>query len=311
MDAKLNILKKYNISELNMLGMGMEAEVYAYGTDRVLKIYNGLTNTRKQETLKAFYDALRREEAGPELPRTYSILQEEGRVVTMEKRISGKSLQDALPAMTREQQEAAMKHYLMAQLQLQKITIFPPLEGYKLFSDNKLSTTRQKDWYHFLKQYIMIKHEEAGFYFARDVEQYEEKLQRLLSLLSSDYDGPYSLIHGDYYPGNVLVDDEGKVTGVIDFGIMTMYGDPLFDIACGWLYFDMYNVLEANLTERYLNVIMNTLGEGVRGRLYLYVLVNSILTANLYSQQCNDGHYLWCVGHLNNPRYLDGMANFR
>ncbi|MCW2916398.1 MAG: aminoglycoside phosphotransferase family protein [Actinomycetia bacterium] len=39
------------------------------------------------------------------------------------------------------------------------------------------------------------------------------------------------MIHGDLYPGNILMRDRAAVSGVIDFGTFTMIGDPLYDVA--------------------------------------------------------------------------------
>ena len=39
------------------------------------------------------------------------------------------------------------------------------------------------------------------------------------------------LVHGDFYPQNVMVDDGGRVTGVIDFGGNTLLGDQRMDVA--------------------------------------------------------------------------------
>ena len=39
----------------------------------------------------------------------------------------------------------------------------------------------------------------------------------------------------------MLCDDRMQVTGVIDFGELTVHGDYLFDIATGWIFIDMYD----------------------------------------------------------------------
>ncbi|GAF06592.1 hypothetical protein JCM16418_560 [Paenibacillus pini JCM 16418] len=88
---------------------------------------------------------------------------------------------------------------------------------------------------------------------------------------------------------------------------MTMYGDYLFDMAIGWMIFDMYDELKSNILERYLELIIHTLGEEVRGKIYLYVLVYSMVSANLYAEDCSDGHYQWCVRNLNNNMYWDAI----
>jgi hypothetical protein len=88
---------------------------------------------------------------------------------------------------------------------------------------------------------------------------------------------------------------------------MTMYGDTLFDIATGWVFFDMYDELKANIRERYLSIALETLGRRARGKLYRYVLLYSVLSANTYSSTCTDGHYRWCVTNLNNQEYWNNI----
>ncbi len=45
------------------------------------------------------------------------------------------------------------------------------------------------------------------------------------------------LVHGDYFAGNVFIDDDLNICGVGDFGYSTLVGDPRMDLArdCGLL----------------------------------------------------------------------------
>jgi hypothetical protein len=43
------------------------------------------------------------------------------------------------------------------------------------------------------------------------------------------------LVHGDYFPENVILADDGRVCGVIDFGALTLIGDADLDLACAVL----------------------------------------------------------------------------
>ena len=61
---------------------------------------------------------------------------------------------------------------------------------------------------------------------SRDVGQFAAKVQELAAVLDPPYRGDHRLIHGDFFPGNLLVDDTYAITALLDFGLLTMYGDP-------------------------------------------------------------------------------------
>ncbi|MEK3954016.1 aminoglycoside phosphotransferase family protein [Psychrobacillus sp. FSL K6-1464] len=304
-NAKSIILDKFGISKSNFLGSGMESEVYAYDDNKVVKLYNDMSDSNKQTILKGFYSKIDSSSLSYELPFIYDTFEENGILVTIEKRIEGNNLQSMLSKMNYIEQNNMMETYLNANIELKSVKIKPNLEGYILFNDQQISSLNINSWFDLLKEEIFRKQKELESYLKRDVVNYDAKIKQLVEILSLGYEGEYSLIHGDFYPGNVMINESGKVTGLIDFGLMTMYGDNLFDIAIGWVCFDMYNELNANIYERYLNIIISTLGEDVRKRLYFYVLIYSYISANFYSPNCEDGHYQWCVRNLNNKNYWE------
>jgi fructosamine-3-kinase len=135
------------------------------------------------------------------------------------------------------------------------------------------------------------------------VAQFAANVEHLRRVLNRPYHGEYRLIHGDFFPGNLLIDADIQISALLDFGLLMMYGDPLFDLATGWVFFDMYDELKAQVRDHYLAMLLDRLGEQVRGRLYRYVLIYSILSANTYSSDCSDGCYHWCVANLSNQHY--------
>lgn len=306
-NAKSIILDKYNVTKSDFFGSGMEAEVYAYDNNKVLKLYNDMSDTNKQNTLKIFYSNLNSSSLSYELPFIFDTFVENDILVTIEKRIEGSNLQSVFSDLNYNEQNKMMETYLNANIELKSVKTKYNLEGFTLFNDNQVSLLKINNWFDLLKEIIFRKQKELEPYFKKDVVNYDAKVNRLVENLSLGYEGEYSLIHGDFYPGNLMVNKSGMVTGLIDFGLMTMYGDNLFDIAIGWVCFDMYNEFNANIYERYLNIIISTLGEDVRKRLYFYVLIYSFISANFYSHNCKDGHYQWCVKNLNNKHYWEAF----
>jgi hypothetical protein len=303
-----HILKKYHLSPDALLSSGMEAEVYAYGPDSVLKIYPGTVDLGDLRILRDFYGSLDRQLVPYALPRIHKVVQEDGTLISIEQKLIGAPLSTVLPSLKDGQLDAMMQRYLNAALALSRIQAPPTFERYKLFDPEGISNRTNGDWHRFLNRFLTHKLTEVSRFLSRDVPQFEAKVQRLCVVLDQPYRGDYQLIHGDYFPGNLLINDEHHITALLDFGLLTMYGDYLFDIATGWVFFDMYDELEVQARDRYLAVTLERLGEQVRGRLYRYVLIYSILSANTYSPNCGDGHYQWCVTNLRNQHYWDEMA---
>jgi len=305
--ARSRILQKYGLSLDSQISRGMEAEVYALGANAVLKLYAGTTALADLQILKDFYDSLAQQTAPYQLPRIYTVTEEEVCVVTTEQRLAGTKLSTVLPLFTNQQVDELMEHYLTAQLALSNLQVSPAFNRYKLFDPNHLSLPSQGDWHQFLWRNINYKLIQLIPFLKRNVDQFAAKLVQLRAVLDQPYQGNYHLIHGDYFPGNLLINEQHEITAILDFGLFTLRGDYLFDIATGWVFFDMYDELKIEIRDRYLKVVINRLGESVRGKLYRHVLIYSLLSANTYSPDCTDGHYQWCVANLNNQEYWDKL----
>src|SRR5207237_222382 len=70
-----------------------------------------------------------------------------------------------------------------------------------------------------------------------DVGAVVGKAARLLTGI--DTHPPKALVHGDYFPGNVLIDDRMAVSAVVDFSTFTLVGDPLLDAVCAFVFLEM------------------------------------------------------------------------
>lgn len=303
MDSLNLLIAKYNLSDDARIGSGMEAVAYAYGTDKVLKIYAGTATYADLVTLKDFYQSLNRHLVPYQLPHVESVVQEPGHVVTVEQRLNGRSLSTVLPHLNDQELDAAMEAYLTAVLALANIDAPSNLDRFKLFDPQQISQPTSGDWHQFLLKFIQHNLTSVALYLQRDVADFSEKLESLKAILTLPYNGAYKLIHGDICPGNLLIGNHNQPLALLDFGLLTMYGDHLFDVATSWVFFDMYDELKAKIYERYLAMLLEAVGPDKRGLLYRYILIYSILSANTYSPDCSDGHYHWCVANLSNPHY--------
>lgn len=298
------ILQRYHVSPDARLGGGMEAQVYAYDHDRVLKIYTAAARLDQLLTLQSFYQSLDRTSLPYALPTILDVVDQEDCIVSIETRLTGKPMSETLRASLTEGQFDGLAHrYLDAALALTRIPLPAGQARYKLFDADHISDRSHGDWHRFLSAYLARQLADSGRYLARDVSSFARKLAKLQASLATPYTGPCCLIHGDFYPGNILLDAHSNVSAVIDFGLMTMFGDPLFDLALGWAFFDMYDELGINACGRYLSALLDKLGKSQWPALCRYRLIYSILGANAYSPTCSDGHYRWCVENLNTEAY--------
>lgn len=67
---------------------------------------------------------------------------------------------------------------------------------------------------------------------------YDAARARFTQRLQGCYDGPPRLVHLDYFPGNVMAELD-RVTGVFDFAVHSLFGDPLLDVVGAIVMADM------------------------------------------------------------------------
>ena len=81
---------------------------------------------------------------------------------------------------------------------------------------------------------------------------------------------PKALAHGDYFPGNVLLDERLAVSGLVDFSVFTLAGDPLYDAITAPLFLEMIAEADADDVALARHLVMSRHGEAILlpGRFY-------------------------------------------
>lgn len=271
------------VTEPRLLGEGMEGAVYEIDAFRVAKIwYDGSAEGLRRTA--AFYAAL---ELPFAVPSILEIRQSGAHVVTVERRLHGTTRRDP----------GDVEQVLAALIEAGAGAGAGAEDGAGAFAEaaelpmlGEPPTTLGRLAERRLERFRPV--------LAREVERLDEKAAALLARLPEVDSGRRAVIHGDLVPQNILVDDAGRVSAVLDWGFLTTVGDPAFDAAVAAAVFDMYGpgaaAAERDLTRRFEERFGYT-----HEAMLVYRAAYSLITANAYDPQGNDGHFAWCVAGLN------------
>ncbi len=299
------ILQDFGASGAEQLGIGTEAKVYKLDPRRVLKVYADATRLNMLQELKMFYEDLDTSSISFQLPFIHEIHRKEDALVVIERLIPGKAMSASLPHNDSIELRSA---YVDAVAELAAVKMRNPIHRYMLFDPNGSSDSRVQDWHKFLTTLTNQKLAVVADHLSRDVPHFVKKLELLLKCLSQPYAGPIGIIHGDIFPGNILVsNDDLAVTGIVDFGTFTMIGDTDFDVATSWAFYNMYESNHVQVRTELLDVVLARHGVQHFSNLCKYLLIYAVLSCDLYPELPGSiretGHYRWAAEILRDDRY--------
>lgn len=300
------ILSSFQLSEVKPLAVGSESEVYALGQDRVLKLYANTEAIIHFDTLRHFYETLDTTDSDLAFPKIHDIIRHGNLLATVESRVDGVPLQDLLTDLPPAQHDQAENCYLDAVWKLRKVKLSTPPTTYMLFDQAGKSAIATQSFEDFYADLLVSKRNQVDRYFAQQDSSFPEKASSLITLIRQNQSS-LSIVHGDFFPGNVLVDqDITRVTGIIDFGTFTLYGNYLLDVAGAFGFYQMYHPERRQIRESLLAKIQLRLTDAERPVFFQYLLANAILTSNLYAHDAellSDGHFNWALEIVGDDAY--------
>lgn len=240
-DGRSAILAHHGLADGDRLGQGTEAEVYRLDPRRVLKIFGAHVNPLTIESRRAFCAGLDASRVGFAVPCVFEAAQTRGTHHTIEARIAGSSLGEALPRLIGAARRDALLAYAEASTRVAEIGI-PPGRFGELVAVPPLMAD---SWADFVAARAEAELRRNGGRLAGTVDRPERALARLEGWLARRPAAEPRLVHGDYYPPNVMVDDAGRVTGIVDFGNLALRGDPRLDPACALLSLENFDGVTA------------------------------------------------------------------
>src|SRR5690349_17048941 len=174
--TKQSILQKYGTPPAHLLRKGMEAEVYALGAGRLLKLYSGTTSLGYLTTLQGFYAAINPFPLSYSLPYIEMVRAEGDICISTERRLPGSPMSEILFTLTKTQMDRMMQDYLAAALELARIQVPPDFDRFKLLDAEGISRRIDGDWHQFLWRFLARKLKQVTPYLKRDVTDFAVKM---------------------------------------------------------------------------------------------------------------------------------------
>ena len=261
------------------VGRGMEGVVAALDEERVVKVWDRRPR-EEVDRLRVFYDAvaagLRDAGAPLTVPGILDVGEVDGLVVTVHPRLHGRPLALDGP---RPEPVVEVLEWLSRVEPDPGMAVLPVPDGEAPFDPALPFGTS-------MAALVERRAPLLGDALAPDV------VARLVAALRDLAPVPPRLVHGDLGPVHVLLED-GRPTGLLDFGYVSTVGDPAFDAAVAACLQDMFGPGAAAATAAFDELSVARLGHDPD------VLVLHRAAYGLVTASCLAGHpgphWDWCL----------------
>lgn len=218
---------------MEKIGEGGEAEVFALDEARVLRRFrtDHPSIPRRIELMRAVEHGAG--DLDVDVPRLLDHgVGDDGRPWFVERRLPGRSMTDALADVTGAQRRRLLRSYLETAHTLRRIDYSAEQFG-ELITDEPL---RSPTWAGYLSTALDRQVGACDRSAYPEVTDLDTHVQDLHARIPRPDAPEPSLVHFDYFPGNVMCDDH-RITAVIDWSALAIAGDPDLDVALAVAYF--------------------------------------------------------------------------
>ncbi len=281
-----------HVSDLPLIGEGGEAYVYNYGEDKVLKIFKSSPNKKEVEKMNQLFKLVDSMHLTFETPLILEIGEFKDSLFLIEKKLKGNTIDKVYSQLNAEQRKALLQNYLEAIESLSHI-FFDQLSYGTI-----LSNVDCTNWKEFIEEKSQSKKDIILPFLQEEGISYDEIISNFRNDIDTLQQYPAkNLVHGDYFFGNVLVDENLTISAVIDFGWWSCIGDHLMDIAGVIMFLDLYQEV-SQIEKDYLNdLISKKYGTAFSHVLSIYRVYYSLLLADC--KEPDPKAYNWSIHNLN------------
>ncbi|NAZ77924.1 phosphotransferase [Kineococcus sp. T13] len=296
-------LRALGYPDAHWLAAGMEADVYALDEQSVARLPRdaAAAATASKGPVERLLEALSRCRLPFTVPAPLGRLAlPDGRSLLRQPRLRGRSIGDFYDPTSGHldpRAEQALVELLSALHIIPKQQLVPAFEsvpGLPLLGERTVATGQH--WATALQELLEDRAQRFAGLLRTHVDGLDALLHACSAFLASRRAVPVTLQHGDVCPENVLVDDDCRLSAVLDWGFLTMLADPVLEMAMTSGFFDMYGPHALDTDRRLVDVFVEAF-DVERGDVLRFKAVYALIGANAYSGTA-DGHFRWCAAVL-------------
>ncbi|GIK83973.1 MAG: hypothetical protein BroJett025_05950 [Patescibacteria group bacterium] len=294
------LLETLNIQSPQLLGSGMEGYVYDYFDDKVIKIWRDKhAKINQLQERQQLYEMLA-DQMQIYIPEIYEIGTVDSKTYTVEKKLFGKAGHVVYLTASEEVKIALLNNYFALLEELKKITISGK---YGQILSSSMGKLQANTWTEFLGMKLAITKQEVITKPDHDIADigkvFDYFFNSALPKLSKN--PQKNLVHGDIFFENILADDKGSITGLLDFSSLTVIGDHIMDVT-GLVYFACVTEgIGENVKKYLLEKAKQNYPDDFK-MVDIYLAYYSLLFIN--SKSYDPRTYTWCVNNLKKLGYL-------
>jgi Ser/Thr protein kinase RdoA (MazF antagonist) len=166
-----------------------------------------------------------------------------------------------LPGLRGERRRTALANYVAGAEAIAVIEYPDRLYGQILAP----APIRAETWTGYLRRSLDRALLRNGAVIAAEIGDIEDLRAKALTLVEPLEPRPKkALVHGDYFPGNVLLDGALAVSGLVDFSVYTVVGDPTYDLITAPIFLEMIHEATPADVETVRGLVRARLGDAIR-----------------------------------------------
>jgi hypothetical protein len=291
------ILAELQVSPSDLIGSGRRSLVYALDANRVLRILKVVGNVPDLTQLQAFLAEI--DGRAPIATPRIETIDPAGRY-TIERRLPGTAMTTLLPSLKGMQRDDALTSFLTGTSVLDGIE-FPDRPYGQILGPAPIHTDTWTEYFRRSLNRALLRN---GSVIAAEVGAVEDLRGRALALLDPLEPRPRkTLVHGDYFPGNVLLDGLLAVCALVDFSGYTLVGDPLYDTITAPIFLEMAPQATPADVEVARGFVERRLGEAARPAARFYRVHAAFVMADPgYGAEPYPGLFAWSLTTLRQLR---------